>query len=765
MSFITFSLFLGGLAATSIPVLLHFLMRGKPKQIEFPALMFVKKRLDVQRRNYQLKHLILLLLRIATFVLIGLALARPTIKLADWIPSLAMPTFESNAEPRRNFVSRLTTSLGSQEAPIAAVLVVDSSIRMQYRAENQTRLDVAKDFADWILRQLPAGSSIGVLSSHRETPVFQVDVLAAGDKIKRLQVDPTGRKIIEAVSEALALLLESDTPQCELYILTDLSEPGWPENLAESIKPLLERFKSPRAVFSASERKELGIFVVDVGVSQATDSAVSGLNLSSQVVAPQSTVYLEVELSHLGSATRKTVDLLLLNEKVNPSGEMPESIIRDTRTIDFPGGESRRRELFVLSALESGVHQGQIRFSAPDALPEDDGQFFSISVHPPTKILLFSQIPVRETSLYLREALELVPFDVHAESFTELFGKTQKELQEFRAVVLLDPPPQPPAIWKKLSDFAVSGAGVGVILGPAATSLASFNDPSATEVLGAKLVRQARNPEGELWLIPENEATPLLNPFRQYGSLQRFPWSAQSVFRYWELADLNPTAEVDFPFSDQRPAIVTQTLGKGRTLTLATPVSELADTPHPWNRWTHGESAWMFVMLAEGIAKYLVGTAEMEFNFPAGEPIVIRSPGSSVSEFPPTCLLRTPSGQSLRLTTNSQLREVRIPAANEIGNYRLRSGGAQESLDLGFSVNISEEETQIRRIDRERLDRLFGEKNYRLVRTPEEVEQGIARRRIGQEFYTPILLLLVTVFVSEYIFSNRFYQSRRTIDN
>ncbi|MDR1962997.1 MAG: BatA domain-containing protein [Planctomycetaceae bacterium] len=45
MIFTTFSFFLGALAASAIPVLLHLLMRGKPKRIEFPALMFIRKRL------------------------------------------------------------------------------------------------------------------------------------------------------------------------------------------------------------------------------------------------------------------------------------------------------------------------------------------------------------------------------------------------------------------------------------------------------------------------------------------------------------------------------------------------------------------------------------------------------------------------------------------------------------------------------------------------------------------------------------------------
>ena len=37
--------------------------------------------------------------------------------------------------------------LGDSQAPVAALIVIDTSPRMQYRSENQTRLDVAKETA------------------------------------------------------------------------------------------------------------------------------------------------------------------------------------------------------------------------------------------------------------------------------------------------------------------------------------------------------------------------------------------------------------------------------------------------------------------------------------------------------------------------------------------------------------------------------------------------------------------------------------------
>ncbi len=63
----------------------------------------------------------------------------------------------------------------------------------------------------------------------------------------------------------------------------------------------------------------------------------------------------------------------------------------------------------------------------------------------------------------------------------------------------------------------------------------------------------------------------------------------------------------------------------------------------------------------------------------------------------------------------------------------------------------------LRKIDKSRLDGFLGEGNYRIARTPQEIEIGIARRRIGQELYAMIMVMLTALFAAEYIFSNRFY--------
>ncbi|MDR1484801.1 MAG: BatA domain-containing protein [Planctomycetaceae bacterium] len=778
MSFITFSLFLGGVIFAVVPVLLHLLMRGKPRRIEFPALIFIQKQIDVNRRSYRIRHILLLLLRIALIVLFGLALSRPSLKFVDWLVSLS-PKFSAsnsgssagNTPDFRN--DNNWVSLGTQDAPVAAAIVVDSSLRMNYVAENQSRLDAAKQFAQWILKRIPPKSEIAVLSTTRESAVFQIDMLAAKDKIERIQTIPSGRAVSEVAADAINLLAGSKNEQRELYILTDLSEAGWSEKFAAALAQRVSALrgqsgkKNQKNTTNESETnnntnnetttpqqqsifrndKWLEIFVIDVGVLSPSDAAIINMKVTPQTASPETSVEIEVELSNIGKEVSRTVDLILSGE--SGGGE----IIRDTKTAMFSAGESQRTISFSVTGFADGIHQGKIQFTTPDSLEFDDKMYFTLQVLSPPRILVVSTVPVRETSVFLRHALITVPFEVGTVSFSDLAGKTLSELNQFKALMLLDPPPLDIVVWKKLADFVSLGGGVGVFLGANAVSLPAFNDPTVSEVIGAKLVRQARGTDDGLWILPSNKSSPVLTPFKQYGDPDQFPWDTQMVFRYWELSDLSPRADVAIPFTDGRPAVITQTLGRGRTATITTPVSETINVTNKWNVLPNNDASWLFVLLMEGIAKYLTGTAEQRFIFNVGESIVIRP---VVEKMPETALLGTPDGKSIRLTPNTTQKEINIPATNETGNFRIRSGGSQGLFDTGFSVNYNGTETVLRKIDKTHLDRFFGENNYHLVRNPKEIEQKMSRQRVGMELYTVILLILAIIFVTEYIFAARF---------
>src|SRR5689334_10050751 len=79
---ITFSdpLMLIGLLAAGVPVLLHLLNRIRSPIVPFPTLRFLKITAQKTSRRRQLQHWLLLLVRMAVFALIAMALALPLVR-------------------------------------------------------------------------------------------------------------------------------------------------------------------------------------------------------------------------------------------------------------------------------------------------------------------------------------------------------------------------------------------------------------------------------------------------------------------------------------------------------------------------------------------------------------------------------------------------------------------------------------------------------------------------------------------------------------
>ena len=214
-----------------MPIVLHLIMRRKPRHLEFPALRLVQLRHETNRRRLRLRHLLLLALRVAAIAILAMALARPSLKFSG--------------------------VLGSQEAPVAAVLVFDTAPRMQYRLANRTRLEEAQEMGRWLLRQLPGESRIGVLDTRLGPGAFQVDRGAAADRIDRLASVANSQPLADVLDEAFRLLATSDLERKEIYVFTDLARAAWPADTAARIEqhaaetarrePLPDRRGRPRA--------------------------------------------------------------------------------------------------------------------------------------------------------------------------------------------------------------------------------------------------------------------------------------------------------------------------------------------------------------------------------------------------------------------------------------------------------------------------------------------------------------------------------------
>ena len=136
-------------------------MRREAQRIKFPALRFVQQRRNLNQHRLQLRHWLLLALRCAIIALLAFAVARPTL--------------------------RGSGAAGKEGAPMAAALVFDNSLRMQYEQDDKTRLAKAKELAGWLVNQLPAECPVTVVDRAGRQRGQDLDHDAAELRIERME--------------------------------------------------------------------------------------------------------------------------------------------------------------------------------------------------------------------------------------------------------------------------------------------------------------------------------------------------------------------------------------------------------------------------------------------------------------------------------------------------------------------------------------------------------------------------------------------------
>ena len=708
MTFLNASI-LAGTALVALPIVLHLIMRRKPRHLEFPALRFLEARRETNQRQLRLRHLLLLALRIAAILFLAVALARPSVKFSG--------------------------ALGSQKAPVAAALVFDTSMRMEYVYENQSRLEAAQDFGLWVLGQLPKKSEIAVLDARRGPATFQAHRGAARHRIEQLAPTAAAQPMVTVLEEAVRLLGTSKLAGREIYVFTDLARVSWPTETSAALQGLL------------ASQPGIGIYVIDVGVPNPKNTSLSELRLSDQVISSKAPLTISTEVRHRGEDDSRTVELYLENRKTGSVEKSRQQI------VELSANGNQRLE-FNIDLLDQGNHQGYVEIAGADALACDDRRYFTVEVKDAWNVLVVAPQPTDEHGQYLINALAPVrfrregraKFDCRLIEYGEL---GQQNLSDYAAVWLLDPPGLEAATWTKLEDYVRAGHGLAVCLGRNADkSVEAFRTSAALAVLPGKIVRIARSPEG--YLKPGLSQHPILDAFR--GIDQTVPWELAPVRRYWQLKDRADDASLIAPFSDGGPAILERPLGTGRVVVMTTPISDLP-RDEPWNDLP---KEWPFVILVnKGLGPYLVGSLDQTLNYSAGETVVLQLDPQHMHR---SYAMNAPGDFEVRLTPDLAQNTLIITSTDAIGNYRVSAGGTEDAYRSGFSVNLASEQTDLTRTDEERLQTVFGETPFRMARQRSELEGNVSRGRVGRELFPALILLLATVLAAEHVLANRFYR-------
>ena len=780
MNFGNASLLAGGVLV-GIPVLLHLLMRQKPKHLIFPALQFVQQRREVNRRVLRLRHLLLLALRCLLIASLAAALARPRVAqgyLANWmviavltalVLALAIFSVAAAMQGKSRFLvggaalaalvmliliaqqlslvlrQGSVTILGSRKDPVAAALIFDTSPRMQYTHQDRSRIQDSQEIARWLLRQFPPDSDLSVIDGGSTSAPLMIDRGMARRLVDKLRIRYTDTDAISLLKDGMRAIGGSNKARKELYLFTDLSSGAWPEGSDAS---LFEQI---------GQAPDLLIYLVDVGVERPKNRWLTTPSVPRQTLVANNEATVTATVQRIRSQDAFSVQLFLEDSDrddlpivIDGQAILPTARLRGSQEISS-SSESSIPVSFSLRGLKAGIHHGFVKISGQDALPFDDKRYFTFRISQAVPVLLIHETGVATT--LTREAI--APSERNGNLF-EVTETSTRELpnvnfEKYRAIALLDPASLPDSAWKRLIDYVTNGGSCLVFLGHNATA-SGFNRNAVQDLLPGKLARQwvAAKP---IYLAPRNYDHPIFQQFQEAVERTTIPWHEAPVYRHWTFAGLGDSSRIVAAFTNGLPAIIEARIGRGQVITMTTPTSEPVNSNdrRPWNRLLSSFGPWPTVILLGNLFHYSVSSADQPLNYLVGQPAQITFDGPEVEG---RQQLFTPRQQWDQLAIEQGQATYRFTETP--GTYRIKGGG-RVGATTGFSVNTENAASNIQRAGRDRLDQLLGKDGYRLARSIREIDRGIDESRMGREFYPFLILLAAVILAMEFAVANRFY--------
>ena len=720
MIFLAPALLLGA-AAIAAPIVLHLVMRRQPKLMVFPAMQFLKARSEANRRRFQLRHLLLLLLRALLLGLAALAMARPLI-------------------PSSGFFA-------AGQSPVAAIMVIDTSIRMDaakpVRGKKETRLDAAKARASAMLASLPEGSQVWVFESRKGQAVSPMDPTVATKRVERLTTVQDALPLSDAIAMALDRTGKDSSLRRELYVFTDLNAADWsPAALDRWIQPL-------------GAKPTIGVVIIDVGLEAPINRSLGDLTISNQNPTQQDEVRIGVSLSALGETQNMTVELVTLDSQ---GGEQ----LRGQSVAAPSSAVAAAVELPPLRGLPPGTTQGFVRVIGDDDLEHDNQRAFTLVVRPAASVLICANEPTDDNAWLISEAIAPSELRAASKSPYELtltnYAAIEPELLATHQVLILhDPGDLTDAAWNSVYNFAAAGGGVGVNLGPSVTD-DFFNRAAAQRVLPGRLERVWRAGAVPWYFAPDDYSHPLLSEFPLLSAQP--PWTDFPIRKFWQISAedwQNRGVSVVARNSSGKPALIESVIGRGKLLVFTSPLGDATRGEESWNDLLNftGEAAWPGFVLAQKMVDYLAGGADAKWNYRIGETAQLRVPAESSEN----ALLALPTGETIQHVLNTSRRDTAIASTGIAGNYQLRSGGEAKGWSLGFSVNVPAEATELRRATLESIAASLKDIPHRFVSYGQDWERKGGGGAGDWELFGPLTLTVLILFMLEYVVSNRFYAS------
>ncbi len=786
MSFLHLSL-LAGLALGAIPVALHLFGQRQPKQVDFPALRFVRKTKLEQNTSWQLRHVLLLLLRVLLVGAMVFALARPRVHSAAMgsvvgitalgicalLATIATVVALVGKRPKSVWSTAAVVSAAlwlsagwwgyqtltkgpvvptsDQTSPIATAIVIDNGPTMSYLQDGQTRLQASQEMAQWILEQMPVDSRVGVLSG---TPVgsLALDPISAKTQVGLIESQGNGVDLLSRLRTALELVVADELERKEVYVLTDLMAPAWQVAQTE-LKQLLDQHSG-----------EVLVQVIDLGDEDSVNWRLGNATSDFRAVPVGGDVTIDVAVSRPAEATGATVTAELWLQEIDASlpivqdGQMKEAEFKaiDRQVVEF--GQAITKQISLTArGLPEGANNLEIRLDKSDPLAIDNRRFVSIPSMALGRTLVVASDP--EIGRLIEAVINFTVVDSADQSpvadQVQYVQLEQTNIEDFAVVCLYDPPRLTSGAAQKLINHVRRGGGLLQILGPQLGTAEVANQSPLAKLLPGKLKPTRNRPIGtrDAFFVPVAISHPIWAEFGE--SAKDTLWNELPIYQNWQFELTDSSAQVLIGISDGAgPAAISHVMGQGQIITFTTPLPEPDNGRRPlWNQlWATDNYISSFGLLL-GTLRALSGAEQTGRTFAAGKIVHLTNDSS---KWPSRYTLYDPTGATRRVDAGDE--QLALGRFESAGFHYLRGQRGGKAALRTFSINVNDEDTDLTRIDSSDLDEKLGAGNYRLAANRDQLESSVGQARFGRELFPLLMILIAGLFLAEQAMSNRFYK-------
>ena len=649
---------LAGLAAASIPIILHFFYRSRYRTVPWAAMKFLLTSVEQTSRRLRFQELLLLAIRTALLLFLGLALARP---------------------------STAAHNSGKDGDAVDAVLVLDVSLSMGAREGAKTRLDRAKDGALAVLSNLPAHSTAQVVAvADRATilgPVAASNLEQAKEVVKGVELSAMGSDLLPGVERTLEALARGHSPNKEVYVFTDLQRRGW----------------DVQGAALAGKLREVGhraaVYLVRCGTRTPRNVSIVGLTPQSGIPHTGERAGFAVLLRNSGDEPVRDLTITL---EVDGRGQEKESQAvpavapGETLAVTLTARLGKAGLRTVTAALQSDDLDADNRYSRV-LLVRDQARVLVVDGAP-------SDIrPEGASTFYLMHALRPVPESAWGGYHLQPRAVSAADasaalLGDADACILANVPLQPPGenspaalspeFVERLAAFVKEGKGLLLFPGPRMTP--ELANRALGDEHGLLPLRFGGAKTGVIRPDPGSvDAKSFLAPFRE-DPLSRID---QTTVQQWVAFDEKPDAgaEVLVRWTDGTPAAVLRKVGAGTSIALGLG-ADLRGSDWPL-RHTY------LPFLHAALARLLGGQADLH-NRVAGEPLRWRVPTALAGKVHAAV---DPNGARTRLGTAALvdgLQVVTLAEAPRSGLWRISAdGGDPEGTPFAVTPDARDTES------------------------------------------------------------------------